>query len=898
MKRMDKTKKYRYIVLLIAIMFSLFVSCSASSELLGSITVEIGEANSRTIRPDTEKTTIVKHVIKGYLNSDISFSQECFGNECVVDNLIAGTWTVYVEGINVNGIIVAVSETKNIEVLQNQNTSASFSLDYISDGRGSMDVTIEIPYSESTIDKVVGKITPVTEGLEGMEFTVERSSATKQNDKLCFNKKANLSVGSYRISFNMYDEENNQIGKTLEEVLYIFRDQVSQFSWYWDKDYVPPVAPPIFDLVEGTYFEGQLIRISNVDPDASIYYTTDGSTPDKSAIEYSDPIILDRTMEIKAIAIKEGLVDSEIYSSKYIAKVKTPIIALSAGTYTSEQETSITCATEGAAIHYSLDGSSPSTSSLICSSTIPLTRNATLKVVATKEGLEDSEIVSGSYVFQCLPPVFNVPDNQLHNNAQNLRLSTSTSGAKIYYTTDSTDPTTASSQYSTTIVLDGNVTVKAATIKDGWNSSDVVTKAYSFKCADPVFKSESGSYTSLEVGITSATNGSTIYYTSDGSNPIDNGKVFEAFTLDRDSIYKACAKKDGYEPSNVVSAEYWISPQNSTINILQPKGDDFKISKPQGWFSGMYLLANVEATLSISTASQIDSFCWYYDGRKLDVDSTSIKVGGSDADIPLVAGGHSIGAKIVIGDRSFSETLYYVCINEYNGEPGCVSWGDITLYGIGPAGGYVIYDVDADNDVYPYSNQDGLESERIGWRYIEVAPHDLKIYGGLPSIEDVVGTVSTFCFGLKRDSADGENLFSNGSTLSYDDIKRSKIGQSVDNTKLIVDGYGEYAYQNEIGSQTTTVYAAAVVDRLVSHNPYGLTFDDWALPSSEDIAKANWAAYRNEIPKLTSSEYWTSTEDSEGPSYALYSCDRDDGTPFGGSISKAAKMSVRPVRYF
>ena len=142
MKRIDKTKKYRYIVLLIAIMFSLFVSCSASSELLGSITVEIGEANSRTIRPDTEKTTIVKHVIKGYLNSDISFSQECFGNECVVDNLIAGTWTVYVEGINVNGIIVAVSETKNIEVLQNQNTSASFTLDYISDGRGSMDVTI------------------------------------------------------------------------------------------------------------------------------------------------------------------------------------------------------------------------------------------------------------------------------------------------------------------------------------------------------------------------------------------------------------------------------------------------------------------------------------------------------------------------------------------------------------------------------------------------------------------------------------------------------------------------------------------------------------------------------------------------------------------------------------
>lgn len=897
MKRMDKTKKYRYIVLLIAIMFSLFVSCSASSELLGSITVEIGEANSRTIRPDAEKTTIVKHVIKGYLNSDISFSQECFGNECVVDNLIAGTWTVYVEGINVNGIIVAVSETKNIEVLQNQNTSASFTLDYISDGRGSMDVTIEIPYSESTIDKVVGKITPVTKGLEGMEFTVERSSAIKQNDKLCFNKKANLSVGSYRISFKMYDEENNQIGKTLEEVLYIFRDQVSQFSWYWDKDYVPPVAPPIFDLVEGTYFEGQLIRVSNVDPDASIYYTTDGSTPDKSAIEYSDPIILDRTMEIKAIAIKDGLVDSEIYSSKYIAKVKTPIIALSAGTYTSEQETSITCATEGAAIHYSLDGSSPSTSSLICSSTIPLTRNATLKVVATKEGLEDSEIVSGSYVFQCLPPVFNVPDNQLHNNAQNLRLSTSTSGAKIYYTTDSTDPTTASSQYSTTIVLDGNVTVKAATIKDGWNSSDVVTKAYSFKCADPVFKSESGSYTSLEVGITSATNGSTIYYTSDGSNPIDNGKVFEAFTLDSDSIYKACAKKDGYEPSNVVSAEYWISPQNSTISILQPKGDDFKISKPQGWFSGMYLLANVEATLSISTASQIDSFCWYYDGRKLDVDSTSIKVGGSDADIPLVAGGHSIGAKIVIGERSFSETLYYVCINEYNGEPGCVSWGDITMYGIGPAGGYVIYDVDADNN-QPIHMQDGLESEKTGWRYIEVAPYDLKIYGGLPTIENVDGTSSTFCFGYNRITADGDNVYSDGNS-NYDATERGKIGQSLNNTNLIVQGIGENAYKNVTGADTTTIYAAAVVDKLVSINPYGLEFGDWALPTVVEMNMIQRDSQYGRIPELPNVEYWTSVEDRHDAGQAFCSEYALGESITGGSLyPKQMKFAVRPVRYF
>lgn len=895
MKRSDTRKRRYFNIILAVFLILMFVSCSASGEQFGSITITVDEEVSRTIRPDEKKTTVEKYIVKGYLNDDITFSQKCSGYMCLVTDLIAGSWRVYVEGLNFYDKVVAVSETKIIDVIQNQNVDASFSLEYISDGRGSMDVTIEIPYSESTIDKVVGKVTPVTDGLEGMEFTVERSSAKKQNDKLCFNKKANLSVGSYRISFKMYDEENNQIGKTLEEVLYIFKDQVSQFSWYWDKDYVPPVAPPIFDLVEGTYFEGQLIRISNVDPDASIYYTTDGSTPDKSAIEYSDPIILDRTMEIKAIAIKEGLVDSEIHSSKYIAKVKTPVIALSGGTYTSDQETSVTCATEGSEIHYTIDGSTPSNSSMAYSSVIPLTRNAKLRVVASKEGLEDSEIVSEDYYFQCLPPVFNVSDNQVYNNSQKLRLSTSTADAKIYYTTDNTDPTTTSLQYSTQILLDGCVTIKSYTMREGWNPSDIVSKTYSFKCANPVFGTNSGSYTSVKVEITSATDGSTIYYTDDGSDPIENGMVFSLKDPSKDKTYKACAKKEGYEPSDVIEAEYWVSPQNSTIKVLNPKGLDFKISKPQGWFSGMYLLSSVEATLAISTSSLVDSYSWYYDGKKLDIDSTSIKVGGSDADIPLVTGGHSIGAKIVIDDRSYSETIYYICIDEYKGEPGCVSWGDITMYGIGPAGGYVIYDVDADNDL-PKQLGDGLESEKIGWRYIEVAPYDLKIYGGVPSIDDVVGTASTFCFGYYRSIDDGKNLFSNGSE-TYDMEIREQVGEGMSNTNTMVNVLGDYAYQNQTGSQKTSLYAANVVHELISHNADGIPFDNWVLPSYAELHYIIRASYFDLIPKLTNI-YWTSNDVENNPESAIC-CYEDSVIRISDrNEPKSSKLAVRPVRYF
>jgi len=66
-----------------------------------------------------------------------------------------------------------------------------------------------------------------------------------------------------------------------------------------------------------------------------------------------------------------------------------------------------------------------------------------------------------------------------------VNMTCSTSGAKIYYTTNGSNPTTSSTQYTAPFTLSSNTTVKAISYLDG-ETSDVVTAEYVFSTATPV----------------------------------------------------------------------------------------------------------------------------------------------------------------------------------------------------------------------------------------------------------------------------------------------------------------------------------------------------------------------------------------------------------------------------
>lgn len=79
----------------------------------------------------------------------------------------------------------------------------------------------------------------------------------------------------------------------------------------------PVASSPVFSVPSGTYFGAFNLEMTCDTPGATIYYTTDGSDPDQGSTEYTGPVNIDMTMDVKAIAIATGFGVSFVTSASY-----------------------------------------------------------------------------------------------------------------------------------------------------------------------------------------------------------------------------------------------------------------------------------------------------------------------------------------------------------------------------------------------------------------------------------------------------------------------------------------------------------------------------------------------------------------------------------------------------
>lgn len=73
---------------------------------------------------------------------------------------------------------------------------------------------------------------------------------------------------------------------------------------------------------------GTKVQLSCTTSGAAIYYTIDGSEPSKASTEYKEPITINDAVTISAIAVKEGMEDSDILALSYIIKQDSGLISI------------------------------------------------------------------------------------------------------------------------------------------------------------------------------------------------------------------------------------------------------------------------------------------------------------------------------------------------------------------------------------------------------------------------------------------------------------------------------------------------------------------------------------------------------------------------------------------
>lgn len=160
---------------------------------------------------------------------------------------------------------------------------------------------------------------------------------------------------------------------------------------------------PEFSYVEGDYAEVIPLKLSS-NTSGTIYYTTDGSKPDKHSQIYTAPLFLeDGEHVISAFFVNDYGIESEIVSKKYVINLSVPNapeVELYSGEY-AEPMMIVAEGVEGCKIYYTTDESEPTADSVPYTGPIPMPLGRTLfKFVNISEEGVSSEVTMRTYTLK------------------------------------------------------------------------------------------------------------------------------------------------------------------------------------------------------------------------------------------------------------------------------------------------------------------------------------------------------------------------------------------------------------------------------------------------------------------------------------------------------------------
>ena len=215
-------------------------------------------------------------------------------------------------------------------------------------------------------------------------------------------------------------------------------------------------------------------------------------------------------------------------------------------------------------VRYTTDGSDPALGGVWYTQKFAARGKTTVRAIGYYNGKVCTAPATFRYGAERIgSPVISIsPGNAFYHRGAVVSITCPTDGATIRYTIDGSTPSATNGVvYVSPFTIDETTTVKAIAVNHAsYFDSDIACQRLErvyVPVEDPVISSDSGSSFSGEyctVSIACATEGATIYYTTDGASPKTAGKIYTGpFKVYESATVRACATKDDYADSAIAS---------------------------------------------------------------------------------------------------------------------------------------------------------------------------------------------------------------------------------------------------------------------------------------------------------------------------------------------------------
>jgi sugar lactone lactonase YvrE len=264
---------------------------------------------SITVNPTAQTITFSAPVSPvTYGVSPITLSASASSGLAVAFNVVSGPGTISGSTLTITGagtVVVAANQAGNTNYVAATQVTQSITVN-----QASQTITFTAPTSPVTYG--VSPITLSATSTSGLAvtFSVVSGPGTISSSTLTI-----TGVGAVVVAANQAGNTNYSAATQVTQNIVV--------------NVIGLAATPTFSPVAGTFTSAQTVTISDATSGATIYYTTNGTTPTTSSTAYSGAIAVSSTETLEAIATATGYSTSAVASAAYTINIPTnPVPAI------------------------------------------------------------------------------------------------------------------------------------------------------------------------------------------------------------------------------------------------------------------------------------------------------------------------------------------------------------------------------------------------------------------------------------------------------------------------------------------------------------------------------------------------------------------------------------------